>query len=247
VNGCTIYDFDGNQKRLFPGKFCTFLSDGHFLTVDNNGISLFNQKSERKWLVPGHFHHQLNMSEDGQRILVMGSELILMSGRQIRVDKFMVIAMDGKVLHEISATELFKQAKVEPSLWKANPDAVEYLKTDLEISHANSFYEIPLEQRSSLGRYVINIRNDGIFFLDEDFKSLKEHFKLSSSFTHQVHDVQVLKNGKILLFNNLNAINKKKHLSSSVLELDAKTKKVLLDTYPQILALSFTTALLLLC
>lgn len=236
VNGCRIYDMTGKNIRNFPGDMCLFFDDGSFLSANIKGLGLFDKKFNSIWHIDGNFHHQLNMSEDGQRILVLSSDLVKRNKEKARVDKLMVLTLGGKILFQVNADVLFKKAAIKENLRNDGDHILEEMKVKNEISHFNSFYEVPEIPGNKLSflkkeTLVINGRGDGIFFLSPDLQSVLRHVNISQSSDHKIHDVQVLKNGHLLLFNNLVAGRGDLERCSSVLEIDLKTNKIVFEFF----------------
>lgn len=225
VNGCRVFDFQGKIVRDFPGRLCVFLSDCRFASYDNQKLTFFGTNSEKLWQIEGYFHHQLNLSPDGESILAMGSELVDLEGKQVRSDVLMVINLKGEVVHKTTALELWKQVKLKARLRNSNQEMLQLSKVENELSHFNSFYEVPLARQKSYGKYIVNSREDGVLLISSDLKKVLGFFKIPQSFDHQVHDAQILPNGHLLVFNNVNRKTSGMDFSSSILELDVKTLK----------------------
>jgi hypothetical protein len=109
------------------------------------------------------------------------------------------------------------------------------MNVDLEVSHFNSFYEIPkLKVKSPLpevkeGNFIVNGRGDGLFILSPDFKTLLRHIDLPQSLNHQVHDAQILEDGRLLIFNNLTKESNSLRPISSIQEIDLAKNKIIFE------------------
>lgn len=250
IVGCNIFTITGKPIRTFPGNICVFLNDGSFLSITNNSLRKINHKSHTEWEISGNFHHQLNLTTDGKKILALSSGLVTSPKGPFREDKFLIISMDGKILHQQSFTEITKQIKVYEFDEKAQTThevIIEGTKVNKEISHFNSFYEIPPFKREGSqpvwlkeGNFIINGLSQGMIILSSDLQKVLHEEGFTNSIHHRVHDVQINKKGNILYFNNLvneNGITfdylggadslSNIKLFSGIYEIDALTKKVI--------------------
>lgn len=204
-NNCHI--FVGNKHiRKFPGVNCIFLEDGSFLSTDYKFLHRIGPAQDIKWSLPGFFHHQMNLSHDRKRVLLLGSDAVTHAGEVFRQDTVVVTDLGGKVLHEKALYDfLLKRGNFLAHA--INPVWTEIHKGHprREISHFNSIHEIPPQLPGSFfraGDIIINSTVLGIFVLDPTLQELRAHFLVPDSRHHQVHDVQVLPNGNLLFFNN---------------------------------------------
>lgn len=235
VNGCRIYNFSANWVKTIPGQYCLFNDDGSVISADDKVIRRFNKLREVVWEIPGHFHHQINFTNDGKNILALSSELLKENNRDVRYDKFMIISMDGKVLHEQSARELLYQTKQKSLDFKMNAPMKEIFKVENEATHFNSIYEIPEIAAKNVPSYIrknniiINGIEHGTFILSPDLKTILKH-ELFDQVQHNIHDVQVRRNGHYLFFNNRADEEFSVMLKySAIQELDPQTKKKIFE------------------
>jgi hypothetical protein len=204
VNGCRLFSLTGDLVTAFPGTICVFLPDGAFVSATETHLRYFSKDDEIRWELPGNFHHQINLSADGKRILALSSALV--AGE--REDKFLVVDLAGRVLHAQTALPLLTAAKLS-RLHLSMAVKVPGMDATTEISHFNSIYEIPPRATAGgpaylrPGNVVVNSTNLGIFVLTPDLQTLLHHSQFPSSRRHQVHDVQVTRRGTYLFFNNL--------------------------------------------
>ncbi len=245
INGCSVYSTTGKQLRTFPGGMCLFLDDGSLISANETFIRLINKNSEVVWHLPGHFHHQINLSPDKKNILALSSEVIDTPAGKFRDDVTLVISMEGKILHRQTGQEIIRQAGQQSLTLIMNAQLTEMFGTNKEITHFNSIYKIPKITNKNVpsfikeGNVIVNGLALGVHILSPDLKTVLFHTKFSSSYNHWVHDVQVKENGNVLFFNNVDAIPGKKvhnyviltsenveNYSSSVQELDPTMKKV---------------------
>lgn len=225
-NGCTIYSH--GEIHPFPGQMCVFQNDGSIFS-SAKVLRKLKPDGSVAWETNEFLHHQLNLSPDGKRLFTLGSEVITENGKKLRDDiLFVVDAETGAILHRKRAAELRQETKLSPFSWPP-PEAQTEPPADIEVSHFNSIYEIP--DNTSKAPYlkaknvIANSSGHGYFVLSPDLSKVLHHEILSFSRYHRVHDVQVNREGKILLFNNTaNITEDVPH--SAVQEYDPVTKRI---------------------
>jgi len=237
VEGCRIFDWQSRTLGQYPGSFCHFFTDGSFISADYHSLKFFTKDNQVKWEISGGFHHQIKVSPDGKRILALGSTVIINKGVKYRADKFYVINLAGKILHEQTADVVFAQVKVPWIGWHAPrwaQEQEEALKN--ELSHFNSIYEIPTLKTGkavesfTAGDIIINSLVAGGFVLSADLKTVKHVIKLNEfSHNHSLHDLQVLPNGHLLYFNNNSGDSDSENAYSTIDELDFEKKKLVFE------------------
>ncbi|MES2527970.1 MAG: hypothetical protein V4598_12830 [Bdellovibrionota bacterium] len=201
VNGCMVFTREGKLRERFPGSFCKFLSDGSFVSMNNESLRMFSSKNDVLWEVKGNFHHQMNISQDEKLIFAFKDELRETQGEKFLEGTLMVISREGKILAEKKLSEFMGLNKK----WPVAP-FIKNAKASMEVSHLNSVYEIP-QNSSTLpylkpGNIIVNSLNLGAMIFDSELKQNLKTIQLPSSVNHTVHDVQVTADGKILYFNN---------------------------------------------
>lgn len=205
INGCRIHAMAGYMERAFPGAICIFLDNGNFISATETAIRMINPKNEIVWEHKGHFHHQVNLSNDKTKIFALSSEI----NNELREDSFIIFDLDGKVLSTQKASELYRMAGMKALNWRMQPLTLNGVTASKEFSHFNSFYDVPTLTNKNLpkwlkeGNIILNTQESGIFILSPDMKELLYHTVLKGSSFHRIHDVQVKANGNFLLFNNL--------------------------------------------
>lgn len=208
VAGCRIHKIDGTLLKQFVGNMCLFMNDGHYVTADAERIVMYAPDKTEVWRIPGHFHHQMNWSYDGKSILVLSSKFVPIDGKTVRVDVLRRIDLSGKITGEISSDVIFEKLKIKRSRSSFNWEQGLKDKVDLEISHFNSFHEIPPQDRASknpnivAGNYIASSTGSGTVLIDNALKVPLEKITYSTSIDQLIHDVQLMKNGQILLLNN---------------------------------------------
>jgi hypothetical protein len=218
VNGCSVFNWDGEKVKSFPGSFCQFFDDGSFLSGTIDSLKYMTKDSEIKWEYKGHIHHQVNLSPDLERIMFMSSDYNSPDKGGSRVDQLVVLSRDGKVLLRQSAADWMKQVNQEGY-------------TKHEMTHFNSFYEIPEIKGKApdyikQGNYIANSSTVGTFILSADLKKVLHFRKIHTSHKHQIHDVQILTNGRMIYFNNSHTPTSNNVYFSTIEEMDLLTNRI---------------------
>ncbi len=233
VQGCRILDQQGLPLQQFPGEMCLFFEDGSFASATISGLTYFDQADTPRWTIPGHFHHQLNISQDGKRILAISSTTVQRQGVPVRMDTLMVISREGKVLHQTQMDEMLQQKKLPELRWPTSEVIVQVTGAATELSHINSIYEIPRIQRSgpwgafSEGDIIVNGLDQGMFVLSPDLSRIKYHTVFNTSWGHRVHDLQVTERGTFLFFNNVHSASSEQDQFSAIQELDPHSGRII--------------------
>lgn len=235
VNGCRIFEPGELERAVLPGERCIFLKNGDFISSSQSVIRYFTSKSEIKWEVKGIFHHQLNISLDGKRLLAIGSVKAAMKGEgSKRFDQLLVLDLLGNVLQSIDYNVLLTQGNIK-SISKINPYKNE-IDTPFEGSHVNSFYEIPPTVKGVKvpnyirpGNYIVNSLSQGLFIIDHELKKVLKKWKSPFSLGHNVHDAQITKAGTLIYFNNFSSRSRIGANFSTIDEYDFLNKKLLLE------------------
>lgn len=204
-NGCTLYRND--IIKHFPGERCIFLEDGRLISSTKKEIRMFSPSKEVLWEVKGHFHHQLHLSVDKQRILTLSSTAVKRGKKIFRDDVIVVFQLDGRIL---SSESIYPHlvAKGIKTLESINQSKLLEFEADFESSHLNSIYEIPENAFSEkipwlqTGNIIVNSLRLGVFIFSPDLKKILHHKVFPFSRWHSVHDVQITPDGEYLLFNN---------------------------------------------
>lgn len=222
---CKIIDMKGKIIKNVGASRCIFLPDGNVVAGSYNKLIFYYPNMTKKWEKKINTHHQLNLSIDEKQILVMSSTVHKIKNTNTRFDNFIIYDFDGNIIKQ---SDFFDQQKeilkrtaadrrrtyqIGDSLKKHAPGA------DVEFSHANSFYEIDENSISDKhpafkkGNYIININLLGlVIIMDSNLKTILwsmpqyTHKELSPSW----HDVNVLKSGSLLVFNNNSYVVNKK-------------------------------------
>jgi len=228
VTGCTVLDFNDTILAQLPGKFCAFFDDGSFVSASDTHLRFITKDNEVKWEIPGHFHHQLNLSIDKTKILALGSRIFpVKSNGSFRSDRLMVVDLAGKILHEADSEEVLKTTGIRWLAWEMTQAFREITGAGIEMSHFNSFYEIPKNPNPAFkaGGYIVNGHSQGSFIFSPDLQSVTLAPPLRIAFLNNSHDVQVTERGNLLLFVNKHRDGRHENPFSTVNEVDPRTQK----------------------
>ncbi len=230
-NGCGLYR--SGERKIFPGELCQFLDDGRFVSATNTSLRLFSKAQEVLWEIKGHFHHQVNLSVDKKRILVLSSDMVKRERRLQRDDVFVILDLEGKILARESFFPHIQKRGLKALKWTMTP-ILKRTGTDLETSHFNSMYEIPENSYSNTvpwlkaGNIIANSLELGVFVFSPDLKKVLHHRVFEFSQRHNVHDIQITQEGEFLIFNNL-AVTKKKTPSSAIQKFSGPENRMTLE------------------
>ena len=225
---CSIFDRDG--KLIFSlnqNAKCAFHNDGSLLVTQpsQDKLELFDKNDLKLWSAHVNAHHDLKFSKDGKRILLITSEVSSFNNLKIRSDCFSVRSLTNQPLHQWCLKDHLRELNnLGIRIYKFGNDQdeglTEIVTTRLEISHANSIYEIEENARSSSdiafkkGNFLVNLNLPicASLILDPKMKIIL----WSKNFCQQrrdmtfleatIHDPQVTKDGNLLLY--VNAFNK---------------------------------------
>ena len=236
VNGCKVFNLQGRLLKVFAGEYCVYLRNGDFVSMTHSTLKYVSKEGEVKWSDTNpYFHHQINISNDSKRLLVLGSVERVIEKKKYRIDAFTVYeAATGKVIFRTDSEQLITKARVDPFIMRGTFPKREF-STHHEYSHFNSFYEIPefpkdlaIDPIIKKSKYIINSIGIGFFLIDEKLREVLFHKKIPDAYAHMVHDVQITQRGTILAFVNKN-MSKKFEPFSSVVEFEFPSFKKIIE------------------
>lgn len=218
VTHCYISDWDGTVRFGISGTACLFFADGSLLRSTNGQLIFYDSNFVPVWKKDFHGHHQLNLSEDGERILVLSDSIRRIKGKNYRFDRLLILNKSGETISELDFAKLrpwFDRVGLLPGqkrvTFRVKSDYLSEFFPLKEFSHANSFYEIPANRNESRhpafaqGNFIVNDNlNCLVFILDKNLKRIlwhARHIDLTSGLAG-LHDVQVLASGKIFHYAN---------------------------------------------
>lgn len=235
VIDCKIHNDKLEFVKNLQGKLCVFLEDGSFIRAPygfEKKLSRISAYGEELWRRDILTHHQINLSLDKKNLLVLSQEDKDFEWCKLRQDVVLVLDIEtGKTLKRMEIPrklndffDKYRQARLIKDL-TYSPGA------NCEISHFNSFYEIP-DNPSGLridafkkGNYIANSAGEAFFILDKNLKKIIWHDDIRENVLGSVHDAQVLRSGKVLFYNNSGRRNFRKQTTMDL--YDPITKKVI--------------------
>jgi len=244
--GCSILDVNGKLLRSFSGEFCRYFPDGKvLLSHGTTGLALYDSEMKLLWERKMHVHHMLRETND-HKLLVLSSSVHLFRNVMTRFDKIYKFDMNGNVegsfdffanVHDLeNANPLLLARGLGPYEW----DHVALPEVHWEYSHANSVFEIPLSPAAKsipafqAGNIIVNVSSANyILILDKDLKKILYSFTYLPNFDGDLvtHDVQVLKNGHLLVYVNNRQIGN--NYVSTLEEFDQVEKKLVWQFHPK--------------
>lgn len=231
VSEAVIYDENLKTIKKFAG-LGAFFDDGSFVLARHERdwlVTRFSPLGEVQWERKIYTHHQLNLSPDQKRVLVMSGENRKESGKTHNYDTFYVLdAATGKTLAFKSSYDFLKSGLPAFEHNSYAPDGT-FLKSDGACFHFNSFYEIPpnaAEKENPAferGNFVINDAFRPYLLIID--KTLKRILWTEKPFAEWAgfHDVQLLADGKFLFYRGGETITENRQ--TAVFKYDPITKK----------------------
>lgn len=222
---CRIWNEDFQLVRTLPGDICAPLPDGSWVRINSDGLAKYSSEGEPIWKLPGIYHHQLESDPSDDSFLVLGrtrthfANLTTGADRVIKVSQMGKEILDWALIKSIQALdEIGKKTRrsarghVSWAIPRVAQAAVLYKGVDLELSHINAVYRIPVSQRKSTGNghyLVTDALKSLCFALDAEFKLTGWAFRPLVSpkqdFPPTVHDCQLLDDGSVVYFENFSS------------------------------------------
>ena len=191
--GCAIFDLNGALQAKFSGTFCAFAKDGSYFSYNSINQELRHVSNQGKtlWERKLKLHDQLSLSEDGQTLLTIGSEVTKGDICPVRSDVLLLLsAKDGK----------------ETNAWHLASNLAELLQREkafflvamkngtCEHEHIDSFHQ------NATGQYVANLPKLGSYALFDEHLALTKIAPHPAFQVHAYRDVQLLSDGSILAY-----------------------------------------------
>ena len=205
---CSIFGSDFKNVKQFSGTLCVFFDDGSFVQAgESMGLQYNSNLGEKIWSHPLRTHHQMNVSLNKKNLLVLHEEVKQDQWCASRFDVFSVLdTSTGKTLKSFHTfdhrQEMITATKGSLRRTKA------FTLAGCDYEHFNAFYEIPDNANSvaipamQAGNYLLTSAFGSILILDKDLKKILWHHRFDFQLADHIHDVQVLKNGKFLIYSN---------------------------------------------
>ncbi|MGZ3689874.1 MAG: arylsulfotransferase family protein, partial [Pseudobdellovibrio sp.] len=221
---CRLYDRGGNLLFSFDNFYmCDFKSDGSFVASNplTDEVVYYDKNDTVIWRSNENSHHDINFSSDENFLHTITSEIITQHGRKVRSDCFIVRNLENVIVKKWCLSEHLDELKkmglnTEKTMDIDITNSSKFSNVGLEISHANTFNEIPenilgrYDPAFKKGNYIVNLYAPipVAMILDSEMKHILWHetfcFDLSDKigFIYRTHDLQVTPNGKILVYVN---------------------------------------------
>lgn len=240
ILGCTIIDKEGRVLRQYRGGECIFLPNGYVASIRRMDLRFFNAKMRLMWKKRIEPHHQINSSLDNKHLLVINTRSHFFPysrppSQNVYFDRFSIYDRKGNEVKYFDMYESWQEvAALTPVPFSPNQRIAHGDQVRFEFSHSNSFYEIPENTAASKnhafdeGNYIINERFRGlILVLDKELKKIlwSVRYEDLEPGWKGAHDVQMQRNGKIILFDNLSFLFSDEKDFSTITELDPLTLK----------------------
>ncbi len=191
--------------KVLPCSFCTFLSNGDFITGQDGKVSFWNADGSLKWEKEITMHHDLFVDEVAKEVFfVVGKKVPWKNGKRKRIDQIHGYDFSGK---QIFFWSFIDNKKALDQIYGTEiplRDAENYW----EYSHFNSVQSIP---ESPLAKKSPNFRagnilvsdywNNIVFLIDR--KSKKIVWSTGNESDRRFwHSVRLLPNGEMIAFQN---------------------------------------------
>ena len=248
--GCSIYNKNLQVLRDFAGSLCVFLPNGSFVQyIDGNGLSYLSKLGELIWHKKIFLHHQINLSNDSQSILVLANEYYVEDKVLTDFNSFIVFDLkNGRQLKKYSLYANRQKLNLKYNIYSKSFSRFVRIPgrtiPPREFLHSNSFYEIPsdldskIKSRIKNAQYVVNFVKEGPFFLDKDLKEIVWRPSISHLYKQSIHDVQLLSDGRLLFYSNEGPPHDSFRTSLHSYDLKTNTEKLIFPK-DNILKISF--------
>ena len=230
---CSIFDKNGSLIKIFSGYLCLFLDDGSRVEINDESVIYMNPKNIPTWKASGFFHHDVEIDLSKKELLVLSETSHNILGCKTRFDSINIYDLhSGKLKKTVDFYDFYKEIKVERNYSYMSKASYQKLEGDYQCSttHVNSFFQIPknkLEEKNNAfkaGNWIVNFGWSGLLLIfDRDFKKIVWQKNVNVNDVYY-HDVQVLNDGKIVLYVN-DFINKSKKRVTALAEIDLTQNK----------------------
>ncbi|MEK9658261.1 MAG: arylsulfotransferase family protein [bacterium] len=233
--GSPVHRWYYDPHRLFPDRkgmklvvrHAELLSDGTLLCIYEApsttpygvGMACFDKNSNLLWKQSLNIHHSLVQSPQ-KEIYALFHDLITLKNRQILEDGILQLSPSGDIKSKKSISDMFRYSDYKNFISEPNYD---YL-------HGNSLSFIQKTIRLGTttihpGDLLLSLRNISVIaIIDQTSLTVKWAIK---NYTNMQHSPEQLKNGNILVYDNLGNLNPYRSSSaiSRVIEFDPVSLK----------------------
>ncbi|MBC7540426.1 MAG: hypothetical protein H7281_16500 [Bacteriovorax sp.] len=215
VIDCTIFD-----SKMIPlihnsSNLCHFFKSGEvaeFIVEDGQGfIILLDENGIQKWKRPYIVHHIMRASHDEKTLYFLSLEKKFIRGVEAKFDK--IIALDISTGNELSSWNVFDYTdQLEAEIKKYPPLRIclpyrlmnkDKGEINNEYTHFNSINLITNESKEfAKDDLIVNSGRGFVIFFDRDLKPIRQLFWINLMWDVNVHDVQLTKDGNLLMYKN---------------------------------------------
>ena len=208
VADSVIYDENFETLMVYNGMG-VFFDDGTSIVAshdDHPSVIKYSASGDVIWKRDIYTHHQMNLSIDKKRLLLLSTEVRPRGKETAGYDTFLILdVMNGKTLAEKSSFDFIKSHLDAFSRIDYFDTKVGF-KTMKTAFHFNSFYEIPpnLSEKTNRafkrGNFIVNdAYRPYLLILDSGLKDVVWSFRPFEDVLG-FHDVQFQEDGKILFY-----------------------------------------------
>jgi hypothetical protein len=203
-----------------------------YAVVKQRYLAKFDRDSRQLWSVDGWFHHDLDVSPEGD-IYAIASNVTYLECPEGRLpvldDQIAVLSQDGREISRLSLARLFKdnitaerrngilrEIEKSPGHFTASEDSA------FDVLHTNSVFIIPraIPGVASKGDILVSIRElDTIAVIDPVYRQVR--WTWGPGILDKQHHATVLDNGDFLVFDN-----RPDKSTSRVVEVDPRTRQI---------------------
>lgn len=227
---CSIFDRNGSLIKNFTGFLCGFMDDGSRISIDNTSMEYIDSNEKVIWKAYGLFHHDFKIDQNKKDVLVMDETAHDVLGCRTRFDTVKRFDIKtGKLLHTTDMYDHFKDGSIKLNRGISILNRGSFRKAEgrytCSTTHANSIFQI--EENDIEAKYPEFKKGNWLFHLgwtgqilifDNEFKKLVGQRFIDIE-DYRFHDIQLTKEGKLLLYVN-NMEQKGKPVETSLALVD---------------------------
>lgn len=219
---CAIYNRGGQLiYRQDDAYLCAYHNSGSIIKSDpiRGKLTLIDKYDKPIWVSNENVHHMINFTPDMQRVLLLSSETVKINKVDVRSDCVSVRDLNNTKIHEWCMgdhlSELQKLGYDVTKFWDIGFKMRYKNETmDKEISHANSFHQIPKNQLENIipafaeGNYILHLYGPtrALLVLDNKLQKILWHKKMGKfifdrkEYDIHTHDNQITSAGNLLSY-----------------------------------------------
>lgn len=232
---CRLYSSTGQLVANFPGYSCEFASDGWWLAIDGYFGKIYDSSNTLKFQFKDPVHHEMKFSRDEQKIYFLSAEQQDWKDKRTKFDIINIADRQGNILAQWKTSEhlheLYEKLDLLQNDWQL-PLPMNFNNLPFEIthefSHLNAISEIPPNPLEMVlpylkrGNLLVTFNGLGALVVFDEKLSRIEHVfdrRLLGVNIWGFHDAQILPNGHLLMFKNVNSGGGKPYTSINEYDL----------------------------